>query len=859
VEIREDIREGSAMATDIWVGPNGELDFGGAAGSSDANWSLGVVPNSTDDAIISTPTTLNLHIENASENIGGLTLGANDIIICFSRSLTIDATGGGPIEIDGNLSVENGSLTVGENLGGSGNVIFDSGPTALGSLVIEGGANVAADGTGLIEMQILAATVTDSKIIAGSGGATFTNSSETISGDGQIGLNTGLVFINNATVQTNNSLAGSDTPGTLQITGSAGSGSFTNNASVDANNGGTLIFGMDGDASTIVNNLLVDVASEGKATSLQIAGNVTVDTVASSTPGMIALGGADAGADDQVVSDGHTASLTLVNQMLKGAGTVGDTNLTLNNASGTIESTVTGQTLVLNTGSNTITNGAAGLISTDGGNLSIDSPVENDGTMAADSDTLTLEKSVSGAGTIDIGQGSFVQALAQLSGNLAFTANSGVLELSNPFPAAKITSTLSGGNLILFTSLPYSSSMHLVWQQGGSSGALSVVNGNVALATVNIAGQYTVNDFSLFQDNGVATINLPNSSPPAATTADMIMRDGNNGNYEIYDLGNNGILAAAPLGQVGPEWKVAGVGAFDAPDTSDMILRNSNTGQFEIYDVSNNNLTGAAAMGQVGLEWQVAGFGDFSSRSGETDMLMRNSNTGQFEIYDLANNAIIFAAPMGQVGLEWSVVGFGDFSTRPNETDMLMRNTSTGQFEIYDISNNQLTSAASMGQVGLEWSVAGFGDFSGGANETDMLMRNSNTGQFEIYDIGNSQITSATPMGQVGLEWQVVGFGPIDGAGTSDMLMRNTNTGAFEIYDIANNTITNATGMGQVGLEWSVAGIAVDPPGGSSPANAQLAQAMASLGTSSSVTTGDGLTPSMEASQQTPLTTPQRS
>ena len=34
----------------------------------------------------------------------------------------------------------------------------------------------------------------------------------------------------------------------------------------------------------------------------------------------------------------------------------------------------------------------------------------------------------------------------------------------------------------------------------------------------------------------------------------MIMRDGNNGNYEIYDLGNNGILAAAPLGQVGLEW-----------------------------------------------------------------------------------------------------------------------------------------------------------------------------------------------------------------------------------------------------------------------------------------------------------------
>ena len=245
------------------------------------------------------------------------------------------------------------------------------------------------------------------------------------------------MFINDATVQTNNSLAGADTPGTLQITGSAGSGSFTNNASVYANNGGTLIFGMDGDASTLVNNLLVDLDSEGKVTSLQIAGNVTVDTVASSTAGIIDLGGTDAAPTIRSSATVSTASLTLVNQTLKGAGTVGDTNLTLNNASGTIESMVTGQTLVLNTGSNTITNGAAGLITTDGGNLSIDSPVENDGTMAAENDTLTLEKSVSGAGTIDIGQGSFVLALAQLSGNLAFTAKNGVLELSNPFPRPK--------------------------------------------------------------------------------------------------------------------------------------------------------------------------------------------------------------------------------------------------------------------------------------------------------------------------------------------------------------------------------------------------------------------------------------
>ena len=42
-------------------------------------------------------------------------------------------------------------------------------------------------------------------------------------------------------------------------------------------------------------------------------------------------------------------------------------------------------------------------------------------------------------------------------------------------------------------------------------------------------------------------------------TADMISRDSNNGNYEIYGIGNNSILTATPLGQIGLEWKVAGL------------------------------------------------------------------------------------------------------------------------------------------------------------------------------------------------------------------------------------------------------------------------------------------------------------
>jgi hypothetical protein len=86
-----------------------------------------------------------------------------------------------------------------------------------------------------------------------------------------------------------------------------------------------------------------------------------------------------------------------------------------------------------------------------------------------------------------------------------------------------------------------------------------------------------------------------------------------------------------------------------------MLMRDSYTGQFEIYDITNNAVTSATPIGQVGLEWTVAGFGDFSGNADESDMLMRNSTTGAFEGYDISNNNVISGAAMGQVGLEWTV------------------------------------------------------------------------------------------------------------------------------------------------------------------------------------------------------------
>jgi hypothetical protein len=400
------------------------------------------------------------------------------------------------------------------------------------------------------------------------------------------------------------------------------------------------------------------------------------------------------------------------------------------------------------------------------------------------------------------------------------------------------------------------------WWSSGSNNFQPT--GPDAFLDLSPAGQ--INGISSFDHTLMQTIGWSeapvtppiNPPPPAGTTADMILRHGADGQYEIYDIGNNAILAAHPLGQVGTDWQFSSLGGFFGSDTTDMLLRNS-AGAFEVYDISNNNITNAASLGTVGTNWQVTGFGNFSSL-GENDMILRNSGTGGVEVYDIRNNRITNAAFMGTVGLNWQFSGVGNFSGR-GTSDMILRNSSTGGLEVYDIANNQIINAAFMGPVGLNWQFSGVGNFSSNPGETDLLLRNSSTGGLEVYDIANNQITGAAFIGTIGLEWQFAGVAPVHAPGASDLVLRNVNTGAFEVYDIANNQLSGAASLGSVGTDWQLGGFAADPPTGSmgsSDSTSQLVQAMAGFGGGSAAAESLNTVPlGADTSQQQFLTTPQ--
>ena len=500
---------------------------------------------------------------------------------------------------------------------------------------------------------------------------------------------------------------------------------------------------------------------------------------------------------------------------------------------------------------------------------------------------LEIDGPVTGTGTLVIGApyktagtNGYTFAALQLDGpaseNVIFPSffqPGGTLILDDPSGFTGSIAPGTGGT-ILVPGVSYSSVTGYSYS-GDSAGGTLTVQESGGTITLNFSGDLDTADFTLsagpqplstsppslainFNPSPPPTFpSSPNPAPPAGTTANMILNNSTNGDYEIYNIGGDALLAAYSLGRVGTPWIFAALGTFQAGDTGDMLLRNANTGGFQVYDIRNNNITGSAFLGDVGLNWQVMGFGNFSSL-GENDMILRNGGTGGIEVYDISNNQITGAAFMGTVGLNWQVAGFSNHGT---ESDMVLRDTGTGGLEIYDIGNNQVTGASFLGAVGLDWQVSGFGDFSS-RNEGDMLLRNKNTGGLELYDISNNQITAAFFLGNVGLDWQFAGIAPIHAAGASDLVLRNVNTGAFEVYDIANNQVTGAASLGSVGLDWQLGGFAADPPSGamgsSDNSTAQLVQAMASFGGGSGAADSLNTAPlGAETSQHQLLTTPQ--
>jgi T5SS/PEP-CTERM-associated repeat protein len=746
--------------------------------------------------------TLTVQGNFSADNGGGASILGGTMVVHGSTGMSIGVNGFGVVslQLGGQLTVDAGNIDVGVNAtsGSVGHLAIDGAGSQVnynGTIITIGdggdGRLDVVDGAtqtfGELDVgkQATSGTADTPSLVQVSGvGSTLTLNEDLfvgMAGHGEVDVVNGAV-LNFSRVNGESISLGlnANSSGTLMVSGAGSQVRAVGNLVINVGDDGTGLLSLQKTAVLYAFNMIV--GSGG-------AGEVDVNASTLNVTNFLKVG--SGGLASLIIENGGQVNVTTESiPSLMAIGTNGDTGLvhvnngTLNafdlniggtEGSGSLE---IGQESVVTAA---IVEGKTGLIE-DSGDLFLRDNSTINGTVVVPTSVVGIVNADSAKGVNITGTGAFqISSGATLQINIFGTENVSIqfegdearLEIGGGETINGTLQNLEITDSIRFDGLNVTSAQII---DNGFGTLLQITSTNTGPIDYSVSGDLSGAQFSISHvgSDSIVTLtnlNVPslNPPPPAGTTSDMFLRDGT-GSFEIYNLGNNAILAAYPLGQVGQDWQFVGLGGFNGADTADMILRNSGTGAFEVYDISNNNITGAGSLGAVGLNWQFGGFGDFSSRSGETDMILRNISSGALEVYDIASNRLTSAYSMGAVGLNWAIAGFGDFSGNPNETDMIMRNSNTGALEVYDIANNALTSAYSMGAVGLDWQVAGFGNFSGNVNETDMILRNSNTGALEVYDIANNALTSAYSMGAVGLNWQVGGIAADSSAGTSSQV-----------------------------------------------------------------------------------------
>jgi hypothetical protein len=552
-----------------------------------------------------------------------LTSVANGTTLGLTANATL--TGGGTITMNqtgaGGVVIQEQSA--GLTLTNNNNTIQGGGTLGNGSLTFinQAAGTVNANVSG--QTLTMNGPVTNQGLLEATAGGTLEISSTTVnnSGGNITGSGGGVVALNSATIQ------GGTLNGSLQtLLNGTGTLDGTTQGAITISSGSTYMVPNNSDLfvqGMITNHGTIELAATANSTIMGLNANTTLN--GGGTISMSATSNGNSFIQQQ--SSGLT--LTNVDNLIEGAGYIGNSGLTfVNQSGGTVNANISGQTLHLNGGGGTTNTGL--LEATNGGILQLDSTTVNNangnitgngGTVVLNSATIqggtlngTLQTIANGTGTLDgttngaitLSAGATytngnnetlnVQGTINNNGNINVTAgaSNSVMVLTNNLTlngSGTLTMSTTGGGTAVIEqgsaglTLTNNSTIQGAGNIGGGGGMITVNNGTIA---ANAGGGQTlqINESGAF-DNHLGLVSATNNSTFVINGGSINANTFNagvlNGNYLIDGTSGVSIMKFSPLGTTGGEITTLGNGTTT---TSLTLKGTAATTQF----VDGNNL-----------------------------------------------------------------------------------------------------------------------------------------------------------------------------------------------------------------------------------------------------------------------------
>jgi len=426
----------SSAQTDTWIGSSGKWSVA-------ANWSLGQAPTPTNDCAIpggSAPTidlggtcqnltlasgsTINMNpgyldiYGTSMANNGTISIGGTPLNVGGNNANTVSLTGGGTISLNAANNDISGFAGVGGTLVNVDNTIQGQGQLGLGVISIMNHATISAS-TGTLSVQPSVAGLVNTGTMQAASGSTlsfhggFSSTTFTNTGGTITALSGGTVLLNEGTfVGGTLSTAGTG----ILTTGAGGENPILNSLTTAGNfiipqGAAVILEGTDTNTGTF----------QMQGSTLYVEGAVTLQG-----KGRVTMTDSDL----NLVGGYNGAGTLTLAQPISGAGTVGNSALTLVNQS-TVNATGTNNHLII---ASTATTNTKTLEASHGGTLELRTSINNKGGKieALAGSTVVLNGATISGGTLTTsGTGVFQVSTGTLDGTTRVLTNSGLFVVAN--------------------------------------------------------------------------------------------------------------------------------------------------------------------------------------------------------------------------------------------------------------------------------------------------------------------------------------------------------------------------------------------------------------------------------------------
>jgi probable HAF family extracellular repeat protein len=257
---------------------------------------------------------------------------------------------------------------------------------------------------------------------------------------------------------------------------------------------------------------------------------------------------------------------------------------------------------------------------------------------------------------------------------------------------------------------------------------------------------------------------------------------------------------------------------FSGDNKSDLIWQSQATGQLAYWLMNGVALQGFGSLFNnqaIDTNWKIVGIGDFNA-DGKPDFIWHSQVTGQVS-YWLMNGLTLQSYGTLNNGLpndpRWKIVCIGDFDGN-GSPDIIWQSQATGQLAYWLMSGVNLLSFGSLFNnqaIDTNWKIVGCGDFNGDG-KPDFIWHSQVTGQVRYWLMNGLTLQSFGALNNDlpnNPSWKIVGVFDLDNDGQTDLIWQSQVTGQL-YYWLMNGVTLQSHGYlfnGQaIDTNWKIVG-----------------------------------------------------